>query len=1135
MADDIPGIDNVKLAETLRLYKELTGVSDDALANIKEQLGLMLKQQEAAGMITNSSERRIAAEKEQFAFLQGAIKDYTTSIAAAEQQLRTANDLLLKHTTDYADMISLVDSSGKDQVEQLKEKVRGGVELTDSEKAKVKIITEYEAAQKTIIEGTAKLKKAEDDHLKALKESVRHAKKMREELRFNAVEEVVSKIASQFFGIKQDTSELGKYLAKFNIAGFKDFKDAFSFKGIKNAFKGFKKGLLDLGNVFKKVFAPQNVGLSFIWKVLESTVISLQDVDKAWANLAKTTGNVERYRDMVVTTHFANIKLGNSFEEVSEQIGTLHTGLSDFSEMAEPQQEMLLDTSLVFKGLGVDASAFNQAYTDITKSAGMSEQALIDMTSAAMNLDLDPAHAIKALNENSELFYQYSGPKMIEEYTKLAAASKNLGIDMGTLGKAMGQFDTFEGAANSVGRLNAMLRGPYFNTLEMLRATEADRVELLQRGLHESGLSWDTANRYQQRYIAEQAGLSVLDMGKIIRGEDTYEGLINKQQSFNGTLEELKGIATKGVTAFKKFTKVISLFAVLLQPLTKFLIWLSESILESVALTRIFTAAVVALVFAFNPVVGIIMAVAQAFAWLSDLYHQRNSPPFWQLPAAMGENMTILGDAASRVAGLLNAIVVPVFSAIYDVFHWVWEKLSKLSAFDWIGLGGAVVGLGTAFHVLRAAVVGFPLGFLGALRLSFSTLGGVLKLPYTMVTSLGAALGTLAMKIPFVSSAMTAFAARRAAETPVVAASGAAMSVWAKNIFAVGIGIGAAAAGLAYFASVMKTLEATDFGAIVFGLAIFGVAIFRLLAFLATASSAAATAAPALLPIAGIILALGAAFALAGLGIWAMGQGMVLLAEAGVEALAPLAALTAFILTTASSGLGLLLSAAALVGIAIGLGLIAAALAITDEDALSSLARMMDGLSKIGSEHASLVAGLAYMAGALEEVDEDEIDALTKLFAKLDGLQINITGLDSVVSLATSGISYELFMIAQALGAIAGAGFFLNFGAVGAIEDITEALQEVPTEKAVALASVLEHTAIAASAQVDTGALAKDMEKIASVSSNVALSLIDARKKEKKQEGVLITDKLVVNLGGGKTFEKRVVDIVNKKISPRRT
>jgi len=97
----------------------------------------------------------------------------------------------------------------------------------------------------------------------------------------------------------------------------------------------------------------------------------------------------------------------------------------------------------------------------------------------------------------------------------LEGQSKATGVSMSSLVSIAQQFDTFEGAATAAGKLNAILGGGVLNSVELLNASEAERIRLLREGVASSGRSFTSLSKYEKMAVANAAGIS--DMSEAAR------------------------------------------------------------------------------------------------------------------------------------------------------------------------------------------------------------------------------------------------------------------------------------------------------------------------------------------------------------------------------------------------------------------------------------------------------------------------------------------------------------------------------------------------------------------------------------------------------------------------------------------
>jgi len=127
----------------------------------------------------------------------------------------------------------------------------------------------------------------------------------------------------------------------------------------------------------------------------------------------------------------------------------------------------------------------------------------------------------------------YSLPKAREEFKKLSAISAVTGVEMSKVMATAKQFDDIEKTADAVGSLNAMMGGPYLNTLDLVNATEAERIEMLKDMMTQSGESFNTMDRFKQKAIAGAINMDVQDASRLFSGNqkdiDSTTKSIDKQ------------------------------------------------------------------------------------------------------------------------------------------------------------------------------------------------------------------------------------------------------------------------------------------------------------------------------------------------------------------------------------------------------------------------------------------------------------------------------------------------------------------------------------------------------------------------------------------------------------------------------
>ena len=151
-------------------------------------------------------------------------------------------------------------------------------------------------------------------------------------------------------------------------------------------------------------------------------------------------------------------------------------------------------------------------------------------------------------------------------FTKLAKNARAAGMEVEQLLGIVEQFDTFEGAAESVGKLNALLGGPFLNSMEMVMTTDpSERMRMLSGALNDAGKSFDQLTYYEKKSIAAAAGLSdVNELALVMAGSfDESAGGANRSQA---EIEALARQSKEFNTMMEELTQTMMMFALEMRP-----------------------------------------------------------------------------------------------------------------------------------------------------------------------------------------------------------------------------------------------------------------------------------------------------------------------------------------------------------------------------------------------------------------------------------------------------------------------------------------------------------------------------------------------------------------------------------------
>ena len=203
---------------------------------------------------------------------------------------------------------------------------------------------------------------------------------------------------------------------------------------------------------------------------------------------------------------------------------------------------------------GTQAKVMQTATQAMGMSADESQVLLRDLASTAKSLgvDVDSLGADFAANQDFIVRFGESGQEVFEE---MAVAAKALGTDLGTLIEVTDKFKTFDSAAQSVGRLNAILGGPFLNSIDMLNASYEDPIEgikMLRDGFDQAGVSVEDLSGAELEAFASALGLSVTKTKELL-GQSNEELEIQRMNQ-----EELAETAQKAQSAMEQLTNAFN-------------------------------------------------------------------------------------------------------------------------------------------------------------------------------------------------------------------------------------------------------------------------------------------------------------------------------------------------------------------------------------------------------------------------------------------------------------------------------------------------------------------------------------------------------------------------------------------------
>lgn len=270
--------------------------------------------------------------------------------------------------------------------------------------------------------------------------------------------------------------------------------------------------------------------------------------DSATKNLAGRVITLQRRNRMLGATIKVVTETMTSLTKASRTYGILiGTNRKQNTALADGLTEM----GIRFAKVGLGAEGFGKALDTIGKTYRKSNiigQGKI-LGAELVNIARVTGQAADTVANNFDAamanLAAYSLPKARAEFRKLSAISAVTGVEMSKMLTVATQFDNIETAANAVGELNAMMGGPYLNTLDLVNATESERIEMLKNMMTQSGETFNQMDRFKQKAIAQTIGTDVREASRLFSGSQKEIDSIGKSVQTQGASYRQLGRAAK--------------------------------------------------------------------------------------------------------------------------------------------------------------------------------------------------------------------------------------------------------------------------------------------------------------------------------------------------------------------------------------------------------------------------------------------------------------------------------------------------------------------------------------------------------------------------------------------------------------
>lgn len=452
--------------------------------------------------------------------------------------------------------------------------------------------------------------------------------------------------------------------------------------GLSTTVGAFAGEMFNLGNIGGHATAT-------LEKFAEVSIYVINEIDNAAASFAAAAGAIGNYRDVISGAAQASMTFGVSADDAASAAESLLTNFTDFSSMSKINKEELVGFTAELEKLGVSSDVAATTFQTLNKVLGMNKDESVlymkELRDISAQLGLPASRIATDFQQAAPRLAGY-GRDMKRVFGDLERASKATGVSMGSLMGIAEGFDTFEGAASKVGTLNALLKGDYFNTLDMMQMSDSQRIEKIMEVMEAQDMQWDSMNRNQKMAFQAAAGVENLaDAAALFQGgaakfrattiQQKEEAKLQKEfnEALTDTMSLVSQVAAIGKKAFSAFVRHLE------GPLNTLKGWLSDiqiwmdnnqetvhklgmaiaafsatvAFLVGVVLMKAFAGLAVAVVGATAPLWGVILPILGIAAALGVLTY---------MFTGMNPAVEAFDASMSKVASFTKKVGVPASS-----------------------------------------------------------------------------------------------------------------------------------------------------------------------------------------------------------------------------------------------------------------------------------------------------------------------------------------------------------------------------------------------------------------------------------------------------------------------------------------
>jgi len=372
----------------------------------------------------------------------------------------------------------------------------------------------------------------------------------------------------------------------------------------------------------------------------------------------KTTGSSYEFSLSIAASTEKTRLFGASVKDTLAASQSLSEAFTDFNRLApEVGQQTAVNATLMTK-LGMSAGDVAKSYQNLNKSfnqtAAQSDRTMRELQALSQDIGIAPAKMASDFAGAGPQLAKF-GSQGVQAFKDLAVASKVTGFEVSRLLSIVDKFDTFDGAAEQAGKLNAALGGNFVNAMELVTETDpVGRFNMIRDSILDAGKSFDTMSYYERKFFTEAAGLQdVGELALMLKGDmDSLNGEIDKNSA---SYEEAAKRARNLQSFQESLTKAFEAMIPVITPLVEFIEEFGKSLTENVAGDK--AKGLSAIAVAFKEIGNQIIPLIKPF---TELIKLMSDPAFGDSSFAV----SMLSQSIKGLLGVLRLVMLPIYMLV---------------------------------------------------------------------------------------------------------------------------------------------------------------------------------------------------------------------------------------------------------------------------------------------------------------------------------------------------------------------------------------------------------------------------------------------------------------------------------------